>query len=73
LPTFASEHFEFGSVLGLWDFERFVFVMAVLEQYSDHKCALLLGCSLGQVRTARVQAISRLMDQVSPILPVKVA
>ena len=48
------------SVLGLADFERFVFVLCVLERYRDHECALLLGCSASEVREARTQAIEEL-------------
>jgi len=36
-------HFEVDAVLGLADFERFVFVLCVLERYREHECALLLG------------------------------
>jgi|SRR5882762_4852917 len=37
-------HSEIDAVFGLEDYERFVFVMCVLEHYSQHVCALLLGC-----------------------------
>jgi hypothetical protein len=36
-------HFDMEVVLGLADFERFVFVLCVLESYREHECALLLG------------------------------
>ena len=49
-------HFEIDVILGLEDFERFVFIMSVLERYSDHDCALLLGCSVQQFRQARTRA-----------------
>jgi DNA-directed RNA polymerase specialized sigma24 family protein len=45
------------SVLALGDFTRFVFVMTVLEQLSDRDSALLLGCPLDEIRTARVHAL----------------
>ena len=32
-------------LLRLEHFERFVFVMSVLEKYSDQDCSVLLGCS----------------------------
>lgn len=41
------------------DFERFVFVLCVLERYREHECALLLGCSDSEVREARAQAIGQ--------------
>jgi|UPI000361FD4D hypothetical protein len=56
LPNFRGGHFNAEAVLALEDFERFVFVISVLERYSDHECAVLLGCSLLEVREARTQA-----------------
>lgn len=50
------------AVLALSDFERFVFVMSVLEHYSADDCALLLGCSQREVLQARAQALVRLPD-----------
>ena len=47
-------------MLGLADFERFVFVLCVLERYREHECALLLGCSASEVRDARTRAIEEL-------------
>jgi DNA-directed RNA polymerase specialized sigma24 family protein len=55
-------HFAIDAVLGLEDFERFVFVMSVLERYSEHDCGLLLGCSAREVREARGRALEELMD-----------
>jgi len=66
LPTAFShkkgriERFDVDAVLGLADFERFVFVLCVLERYREHECALLLGCSASEVREARTQAIQDL-------------
>jgi len=56
----ASGHFDVDAVLGLADFQRFVFVLCVLERYREHECALLLGCSASEVRVARSQAIEEL-------------
>lgn len=56
-----DEHFEVEHVLALEHFERFVFVMSVLEHYSDHDCARQLGCSLQDIRRARVRALEQLM------------
>src|SRR5258708_16695257 len=53
-------HFDADAVLGLADFERFVFVLCVLERYREHECALLLGCSASEVRDARTRAIEEL-------------
>jgi hypothetical protein len=62
-------HFDMDSVLGLADFERFVFVLCVLEHYREHECALLLGCSASEVRDARTRAIAELaiICQVVPV------
>ena len=54
------ERFDLGAVLGLADFERFVFVMCVLERYREHECALFLNCSGSEVRGARGHAIQEL-------------
>jgi hypothetical protein len=49
-----------AAILHLAAFERFVFVMSALEGYSDQECSILLGCSRGEVITARAQAMRRL-------------
>jgi DNA-directed RNA polymerase specialized sigma24 family protein len=56
----SIERFDVDAVLGLADFERFVFVLCVLERYREHECALLLGCLASEVREARTQAIQEL-------------
>ena len=47
-------------VLALNDFERFVFVMSILERMSDVECAVLLGYSVERVRDARVEALQQI-------------
>ena len=49
-----------AAILHLAAFERFVFVMSTLEGYSDQECSILLGCSRGEVVTARTQALRHL-------------
>ena len=56
----SGGYFDVEGVLGLGDFERFVFVMSVLEHYSHHECALLLGCSVLQIRQGRFHALAAL-------------
>ena len=56
----SGGHFDVETVLGLGDFERFVFVMSVLENYSHHECALLLGCSVLEIRQGRLRALEQL-------------
>jgi len=41
-------------------FERFVFVMSVLERYSDYECALLLDCSRADILGARIHAFQQI-------------
>jgi DNA-directed RNA polymerase specialized sigma24 family protein len=60
LSSGPPNHFEIDAVFGLEDYERFVFVMSVLEHYSQHDCALLLGCSVPEVREAHTGALSDL-------------
>jgi len=55
-----ANHFAIDAVLGLEDYERFVFVLSVLEHYSQHDCALLLGCSVPEVREAHIRALNDL-------------
>ena len=43
--TLAVEQVETAAVLQLEPFERFVYVMSVLERYSDLDCSVLLGCA----------------------------
>ena len=44
-------------ILRLEHFERFVFVMSVLERYSDQDCSVLLGCSRQDVGETRMRAL----------------
>lgn len=41
-------------------FDRFVFVMSLLERYSDRDCALLLACSSSDVLLARIRALQQI-------------
>ncbi len=55
----ASEA-EVCAILELAPLERFVFVMSVLERYSEHDCSILLGCSRRDVATALARALQHL-------------
>jgi len=44
-------------VLALEDFERFVFVLSILEKYSDQNCAVLLNVSPQRIRVTRNSAL----------------
>jgi DNA-directed RNA polymerase specialized sigma24 family protein len=47
---------EIAAILERKPFERFAYVMTVLEQYSDQECSVLLGCTRRDVLAARVRA-----------------
>ncbi len=49
----------FAAILLLDAFERFVFVMSILEGQSDEECAILLRCSRRDVMMARLLALKR--------------
>jgi DNA-directed RNA polymerase specialized sigma24 family protein len=51
---------EIAGIVELSAFERFVFVMSVLERYSDQECSLLLGSTRGDVTAARTRALEQL-------------
>ena len=54
-----AENNPFAAILLLDAFERFVFVMSILEGQSDEECASLLRCSRRDVMMARVLALKR--------------
>jgi len=51
---------EVSAILELAPLERFVFVMSVLERYSEHDCSILLGCSRRDVAAALARALQQL-------------
>ena len=56
----ATERAEMAEIVKLPVFERFVFVMSVLEDYSEHECALHLGCTRAEVSAARTRALEQM-------------
>jgi hypothetical protein len=67
MPSFPNDGREASSypallagIFRLTVFERFVFVMSVLERYSDQDCKTLLRCSRQDIVQARAQAIQRM-------------
>ena len=58
--TLAVERAEVATVLELGSFERFVYVMSVLEHYSDQDCSVLLGCTLWDVIAARIRTLQQI-------------
>jgi hypothetical protein len=57
-----AENGPFAAIVTLGAFERFVFVMSVLEGQSEQECAILLRCSRRDVLIARVLALTRLAN-----------
>jgi DNA-directed RNA polymerase specialized sigma24 family protein len=55
-----TEHAEIARIVDLPAFERFAFVMSVLEGYSDQECSLLLGCTRADVAAARTRALGQM-------------
>jgi len=51
---------EVCAILELAPLERFVFVMSVLEHFSDHDCSILLGYARRDIITLRTRAMQRL-------------
>jgi DNA-directed RNA polymerase specialized sigma24 family protein len=56
------EPFDINSILALEAFERFVFVLTVLEQYTDRECAILLNCPFQEVSKARFRAYEQVIN-----------
>lgn len=59
-----------GSILCLEDFERFVFVMSILEKYTDHDCSILLGCARQDIAETRMRALLHVTESArqSPVI-----
>jgi hypothetical protein len=61
------------ALFALGAFERFVFVLSLLENQSDEDCSALLGCRRRDIQLARVQALKSLPDTDSGCNPFKEA
>ena len=55
-----AEHSKITGIVDLPAFERFAFVMSVLESYSGQECSLLLGCTRADVAAARTRALGQM-------------
>lgn len=67
LLSIQNAYFQVGDVVALEPFARFVFVLSVLEQYSQRECALMLGTSVKEVRKVRVQAIGQVLNSLDTV------
>ena len=56
-PLPAIQQVGIAYVLALEPFDRFVYVITVLERYSDQECSILLGCARRDVLVARLRAL----------------
>ena len=56
----SGENSPFAAIVSLAAFERFVFVMLILERRSELECAILLRCSREDITIARTLALKRL-------------
>jgi DNA-directed RNA polymerase specialized sigma24 family protein len=61
-----------SAVARLTTFERFVFVLTVLEAYSVTECATLLACMAGDVIAARAEALKQVAAQFDASLQLAV-
>lgn len=68
--SFRHERFrlpdKYAAILDLPAFERFVFVMSVLEGYSARDCRLLLNCSNFDIAEARAHGVQQLGESAAP-------
>jgi hypothetical protein len=65
IPVEVQAHPNLVGIVRLNSFERFVFIMSVLEMYSHQECSLLLGCFRRDVINARTAAIRNLAGFVT--------
>jgi hypothetical protein len=60
----VQAHPDFARIVALNSFERFVFVMSILERYSAQECSLLLGCFRRDVINAQAAVVHHLASAV---------
>lgn len=60
LSTMPLQGARFTGILALKDFERFVYVLSVLEGFPDHDCAALLSTSMDEVQETRLRAVQKI-------------
>ena len=69
IPLSTLQRAPVAAIMSLDSFERFVFIMSVLERYSDQDCRAMLGVSRQEVATARANAIEKVASYVSGAVP----
>jgi len=58
----SAQDARFAPILALGNFERLVFVLSVLERYSDQDCAALLGTSRHAIVDGRLRALRQIAN-----------
>jgi hypothetical protein len=66
LAEVASQDPRFSAILALPDFERFVYVLSVLEGCSDPECGALLGASPQEIEGTRLRALQHFWKPSKP-------
>lgn len=61
----AAQPAEVAAILALSTFDRFAYVLSVLEGYPLQECALLLDCSRSEVISARMRALQQVVRAVA--------
>jgi len=51
---------EIEAIIALPEFDRFAFVISVLEGYSDREASLLLNCGIADLVAARIRALQKI-------------
>ena len=70
LAKVASQDPRFSAILALPDFERFVYVLSVLEGCSDPECGALLGTTPREIEDARLRALQHFWNVGNPRLAI---
>ena len=69
VPAEVQAYPRLARIVELNSFERFIFVMSILEKYSAHECSLLLGCVRRDVINTRIAALRHLAGAVIGMEP----
>jgi hypothetical protein len=64
VPAEVNAYPDFARIVALNSFERFVFVMSILEKYSAQECSLVLSCCRRDVINAQAAAVRHLASVV---------
>ena len=68
LAELVSQDPRFSAILALPDFERFVYVLSVLEGCADQECSSLLGVSQQQIEETRLHALQHFWKPGRPLV-----